>query len=591
MIREIFSLGLHDSIKPHLAAMGFMGNIESASNPLKPYYLLCLDTGEVVPLSKAMIQNYRYYKVDHRTQVFICKKNENATSLKKVHTLLEKQKKNLIAFSKNIQLLELEQFINTFNNLDLDSLTQAIFACEGFDKDKDCYFVFDYKDTFIQKESFFQNLANALEKSLDEGPEDALGNLGEPVPCSLKITTSTGKKEQLLLYSKNSNNACYTRYGITGGEAFPIGKKSLNLLKQILLFALENGILTSYEEIIGQKKKKEYKILGSFGGKDPNFLLKNSDIDTVTKECKATIDAIKNLRVYQGFSSMVVFGKNGHSPCNIVSSHTTSHEKICKLISQWQTGICQTPLSKLPPGVFQPEFALNIPIITKFLRKQATLSSGTVRITNNFQWKICDSIDLFFGDTKTDKAIKLLAKNAPYFSRKAQETRNKKTPKFDKFSIISDYNYFNYFLPVAGLILYKKGISMEDTEKTWAYKLGQIFSLAAEIEKSYFWSTKKGCPSQLHAERALVLAFQNPQKGFASLLKSLNVPYLAWAERKLYLSSQKWKELIENLGPVPTKATDVEKIQMSTGKASNMTYNALKANNALKAKTVLDSAG
>lgn len=422
----------------------------------------------------------------------------------------------------------------------------------------------------VQSLSFVKALSRHLlkaEKTTEQGNTDDFGNTA--AGCSEKVP-KVKAKYNIPIYSKNEDNPCFTRFGMTSTDAFRIGSESRKMISDILKFMLDeskqirNGRDGYWYEYSPRKSNRKFIVLTTLFPKD-HFLehsgeehLSISEWDTRTQELANAV-----LRQQPGqtpFGRLIVF-EVARGTWPIRDSRRYSADFIYDKVRRWQEGMkngcLDGPMILEVPSLFQIMVEMNK------LWKWDNSRGGYVSVKESPRFSLADAYSLLFEDGCSPGGVPPVAKKfMAHFA-------NNIVPMYWATGAELPYTR-RYHIPLLYLLLHKLGIHYNGGTymESWAHYLGRILKQSNYIYKMFFTSRGRRLPPTLIGQSYYRMALTHPRRAFA-LFNERFATTLAWAESTGASGVGRLSKLVSRLAELcpelPTRCTEVEKSLLAAG--------------------------
>ena len=381
---------------------------------------------------------------------------------------------------------------------------------------------------------------------------------------------------QIQYFSKFEKNQCFERFGLNSTQSCVLGITSRRKIERAIDFILSPEHQAYYDK----KNKREvgglwYSVsVTNIDGKvmKSHWVLSSILPNQTTLESKSEVtledwqesaaSLIKMMREQKKrdvVGRIVVLELVGQKKVGrVVYSKSATSEEILNGVNEWKAGI------QNGRSIFQVAYP-NLRNVVDACNCTWNYNGAEDKFTSvkSYGFNIWDAHDLFFNEpaaiAKFERhyathvapmVFRCNYKNAPYLLR--------------------------HLLPLGHLILYKKGLKMEDYENHWAFLLGRLLTEASAIHRAFFMCRGASVPSTLIGGKSLYGIRSNPDSGMDSFVRNFNV-YLDWAKNykrkesdNCYFSVRIYEELLSRMteaahGQLPTSLSHQASLLLAAG--------------------------
>jgi hypothetical protein len=583
MLHEILSI--EESLKSWGLNIGDLSNTNDTTwHPQMPKnnngqrFLILIDKNldiAIEPFESESASDLRYFKYSNFASGFTFKYDTNKDSKKRLNGI----KHHLYChsdISKHIddqdRFCAFKELSNRLSRIDPNALMNKLddFISQQDKKIKSCYFSLDIPDW---KQLKFSNkvqnsesmkvvndwlISKQTNSSIDidilNNPADGWENKSKTFETKLPCGVGTIK-----LYSKNEDNECYERFGMSGVNACKIGNSTRKQILKII-----NSIVSEnfYYNNLGKEGTRNglWYYIQKDNGRDLVITTlspssdwiegrteesNQMDIEQWEAEGKKIVHMLNgeiNKTPFQCSIFVLFIPKNG--ACQIKYHKEMNGKNIANCVNKWVSGTSTRPSKFVCKGKFLPPTISNFSkCINKIWKNDRNKISS---IIEREYITISDIYDFFFENEKAIKKVtRIFAKNHTKMLIECSDGKLEKMP-YER----------QWLVPISGIVLSKNGFTKEMIMNSVPFLMGQLFSQANNIHRIYFKSRGINEPQKLIGQEYIQQAYKFPKRALGTFIGNFS-KYECWAENYIrkekepykhgYLPIREYKEIISKL--------------------------------------------
>jgi hypothetical protein len=359
------------------------------------------------------------------------------------------------------------------------------------------------------------------------------------------------------MFAKAKAAHCFRRYSLVEAEAFPVGRKSRQQIKDAFDWAFDpthperegkvwrllpagatgQPLLVSY---VDQPENEVAPDLGDFfvglRADDAQAIL-DKTYEAQTHDILDTLEGIAS-RFPDTAVRVFIVTKIGKSRTQVELSLRIAVPTLKAAADAWQAGAQNIPATLLP----QPQWTPFPEQAVSLLNTAWIMSSKVSKKVHGF--KGGDGIRLLLDTGEgaiVEEALSLLVKNSyPFFVRwreewlkgeftERQETRRKNEDASDDERA---WKLIRRGAAALGILLLKLNHTKDRYMCNTPYQIGQLMALVDELHHEYCEREREGAiASQLLGNAMMRIAYDSPQRALQTLYLRL-MPYLNWAKTR-----------------------------------------------------------
>ncbi len=388
----------------------------------------------------------------------------------------------------------------------------------------------------------------------DGALKDAFGGSLEGFRETFPDVALPGNLGRARLFAKAKAANCFRRYSLIEAEAFPVGRKSRQQIKDAFEWAFDQ-----------EREGKVWRLLPSGGIGSPLLVCYVDEpqnqatpdlgdfffgvsaasataISQSTYEAKAedllqTLDGIASRFPDAGVRVFIVT-KIGKSRTQIELSQRIAIPALKAAAETWQEGAKNVPIVLLP----EPQWTPFPEQVVDSLNTSWIMSSAVSKKVHGF--KAGDGVHLLLAggeDRLVTEALSAHVKNSYQFFtrwreewRKAEFTDRQRTRRKNEDASDSDraWHLICRGVPTLGILLFKLKETKDHYMSNTPYQIGQLMALVDDLHFEYCQKARDGeIASQLLGNSMMRIAYDNPQRALQTLYQRL-MPYLNWAKTR-----------------------------------------------------------